>query len=52
MSISNFRHWIRSAASAPHCQARSIGAEQCSGLLAERDAVLVATWFGPTGDGD
>jgi hypothetical protein len=52
MSISNFRHWIRSAASAPHCQARSIGAERCSGLLAERGAVLVAIWFGPTGDGD
>src|SRR5262249_46184191 len=42
MSISNFRHWIRSAASAPHCQARSIA----------RGAVLVAIWFGPTGDGD
>src|SRR5262249_18429544 len=52
MSISNFRHWIRSTASAPHCQSRSIGAEQCPGLLAERGAVLVAIWFGPTGDGD
>jgi len=31
--------WIRSTASAPHCQGRPIGAEQCSGLLAERGAV-------------
>ena len=52
MSISNFRHWIRSTASAPHCQGRPIGDEQCSGVLAERGAVLVAIWFSLTGDGD
>src|SRR6516165_11757030 len=52
MPISNFRHWICRTASAPQCQGRPIGAEQCSGLLAERGAVLAAIWFGATGDGD
>src|SRR5262249_61068379 len=47
MFISNFRRWIRSTASASHCQRRPIG----RGLLAERGAVLVAIWSGPTGDG-
>src|SRR5262249_25141803 len=51
MSISNFHHWIRSTALAPHCQGRSIGAGQCSGLLAGRDAVLVTMGFDPAGDG-
>jgi hypothetical protein len=52
MDILNFRRWIRRAASAPHYQGRPIGGEQCSGLFAERGAVLVAIWFGPTDNGD
>src|SRR5262249_57783552 len=35
----------------PPCERRPIGTEQCSGLLTERGAVLLAIWFGSTGDG-
>src|SRR5262249_41215612 len=52
MSISNFCRWICRTASASHYPGRPIGDEQCSGVLVQRGAVLVAIWFGPTGDGD
>src|SRR5262249_54553971 len=42
----------RNAASAPRGQGRPIRHEQCSGLLAERGALLVTMWFGPAADGD